>query len=767
MSFHHPYHFVPVRAGGRPADIRVEDWRAGGVPRLRHDRYADGTLSGRILCRLESITPFFVGAERRPGAPATVEPFLLGGEPAIPASSLRGMISAVAEAASNSALRVLTAERDGQLSFRREMGEALSAIGMVVEVPREEGGTELRLRPLCLPNLPVQSDHATLPRQYWTMFGGEGCFAPLKVYLGDRDAIRDVKRFPYRTFHPDRPHLYGWKLRRREWQRGDEGGWVLPPDPDQRRAGPAVIADRTPERTCPRPWEEIPLGERAEYVPGILRVLGVWDRGDIPATKKHELFLPLAEPWGEESSPPATFPILASACERFHQLADQRTEARATENESRAEGEPLPPLPYEPRDTARNLDPDAEGERFRLKNGDLVYFRPSSDGFAIEEIALSSIWRGRVERGGREPRAASTWTFFETLDAELVPFHTGREILTPAEQLFGFVAQDRVDEPGAGGAGRALAGRVHFSFGLLGHDDEERREPFQPSCTLQVLASPKPPSPALYFRPKNKSGYIPKNELDPAKHLPQGRKFYLHQREHGGQPSWEAPPDPQRDRMRSQVTPLRKGLAFYFHVDFDNLTAEELGLLCYALRPSDDFLHKLGMGKPLGLGSVRIDPLAILYIDRAFRYGPDGWFGPRYTSAWRAESAGSTEGWPGEWSIEIAAVAPEVALAAPEDRTFEALRRACAGALDPDLRRSLELLGETVSDRVKPPLVDGQHAEDGETYKWFVANGRSSNRRAGVKHDAARQSLEPLDVWLRKHDRGLPMLEPNPWAGDE
>ena len=40
-------------------------------------------------------------------------------------------------------------------------------------------------------------------------------------------------------------------------------------------------------------------------------------------------------------------------------------------------------------------------------------------------------------------------------------------------------------------------------------------------------------------------------------------------------------------------------------VDFDNLSPRELGLLLYALKPAEGFRHKLGMGKPIGLGGVR------------------------------------------------------------------------------------------------------------------------------------------------------------------
>jgi CRISPR-associated protein (TIGR03986 family) len=46
---------------------------------------------------------------------------------------------------------------------------------------------------------------------------------------------------------------------------------------------------------------------------------------------------------------------------------------------------------------------------------------------------------------------------------------------------------------------------------------------------------------------------------------------------------------------------------FHFTVDFTNLTAYELGLLCYTLELEDNLFHHIGMGKPLGLGTVKIE----------------------------------------------------------------------------------------------------------------------------------------------------------------
>jgi hypothetical protein len=66
---------------------------------------------------------------------------------------------------------------------------------------------------------------------------------------------------------------------------------------------------------------------------------------------------------------------------------------------------------------------------------------------------------------------------------------------------------------------------------------------------------------------------------------------------------------------------------FTCRIHFENLRPEELGVLWWALAlPAGNdrtYYHKLGMGKPLGMGSVAIHPTLHL-TDRAKRY--DGLF---------------------------------------------------------------------------------------------------------------------------------------------
>jgi CRISPR-associated protein (TIGR03986 family) len=736
-KYRNPYHFVPVKPGPRSTDLSVKDFGARKLDHRSHDRYVSGTYSGRIICRLTTESPIFVGAHREEPMKeraATVEPFTLDGQPAIPASSLRGLISSLAEAASNSALRVL---EDRSYSFRRQMGESLSAIGMIVAGDR---AGELKLRPLTLPTLRTTGGSARLPSEFHGLYR----VPSLKVYVGDRTTtIRDETAFAYRTFSTESPDYYALPLAPRTWSRPGE---ISAADVHLHVKRGFLLAQRPMAgRALPEPWTE---DARAKgYTPGIMRVLGCWGRGDVPNTKIHEIFIPYPEDVGTWP----TFPIADEAVERFEDLADQRTSERGD-------------LPYEPRDTRRD---GGEDRRFRLKPGDLVYFQPERrpSGTVIAEISLSSIWRGRVEDSSRRP--ATAHTFFRQVDPELVPFvRPGREKLTPAELLFGFVeAVEKSAVPRASQA-LALASRVHFSDARLAVGPGS---PYLGEVTLRILSSPKPPSPAFYFkRADGKGDYIAKSKLAPTLHSPQGRKFYLHN------PAWRRSPQPWQTSnetehvdQKSRIRPLREGLTFHFHVDFDNLSPHELGMLAFALRPGrlvngkdefEGFRHKIGMGKSLGLGTVRIDVEGVLLVDRLTRYSAEGFFGPRYSSGWVHDDR--QKSWPDAYRREA-----EGATSQSASVDLVALRSSFADSIVPDIRTALRLLGDPASSNgnaeVHVPLVEGgeQQAES-ETYRWFVVNDRAASGRGQAGR--APQFLEPIV----DGDTRLPTLDAWPGAID-
>lgn len=73
------------------------------------------------------------------------------------------------------------------------------------------------------------------------------------------------------------------------------------------------------------------------------------------------------------------------------------------------------------------------------------------------------------------------------------------------------------------------------------------------------------------------------------------------------------------ETQHTKIKPVNKDKIFIGKIRFENLSDVELGALLFALALPENCCHKLGMGKPLGLGSVHIIPKLFL-SDRKTRY---------------------------------------------------------------------------------------------------------------------------------------------------
>jgi len=74
------------------------------------------------------------------------------------------------------------------------------------------------------------------------------------------------------------------------------------------------------------------------------------------------------------------------------------------------------------------------------------------------------------------------------------------------------------------------------------------------------------------------------------------------------------------DTQHTVITPIRAGHEFKARIRFENLTDVELGALLFVLYLPENCAHKLGMGKPLGLGSVKIQVENLFISNRVTRY---------------------------------------------------------------------------------------------------------------------------------------------------
>lgn len=256
--------------------------------------------------------------------------------------------------------------------------------------------------------------------------------------------------------------------------------------------------------------------------------------------------------------------------------------------------------------------------------------------------------------------------------------------LCPACRTFGWVAAD--DERGA--AARAVRSRVRFGAVRFaaGTLNETPR-------TLEILSAPKPTTLRFYLLPQD--GTLAPNDTerdidyDSERSELRGRKFYRRRE--------QAALDRAQDRTGQNRTlrdHLPPGRSAKFEIVFQNLAPLELGALLWTLELEEGWAHRLGYGKPLGLGAVQIE------VDTGEIFTPD-----RYVGA--------------------AACSPLT------ERARSALRERFRGCMEtvhgaafadlPSIRDLKDILGSPAASPVVmyPHLPAGQEPE---SYRWFVKN---------------------------------------------
>ncbi|MBN2053757.1 hypothetical protein JW905_02465 [bacterium] len=162
----------------------------------------------------------------------------------------------------------------------------------------------------------------------------------------------------------------------------------------------------------------------------------------------------------------------------------------------------------------------------------------------------------------------------------------------------------------AAGPGQAgmFAGKIRICDARLVTPDSLEKQPL----LLRELGHPKPHHEPFYL----KDGGL------------RGRKLYYHHQEHKN--NYLDPRNLPRVQNVTVNESVSQGAQFSFTIDFDNLSREELALLCWVLdldgRPlaDDSLCHKLGLGKPIGLGSVKLRISSLTLLDPARLYvNPD------------------------------------------------------------------------------------------------------------------------------------------------
>ena len=192
------------------------------------------------------------------------------------------------------------------------------------------------------------------------------------------------------------------------------------------------------------------------------------------------------------------------------------------------------------------------------------------------------------------------------------------ESLTGARLLFGYVRHDKTNPIGQGVFER-MAGRIAINHAVSDGVPRFLGNANKGNCIpLKILGQPKASAWEFYLQQPSDPEARPATYGD----LPgdaggdlSGRKFYRHQ---PGTTQSDIETD-QDDIVNSNQATLARFICapktrFRFTIRFARLRKWELGALLAALEPNrlsaedkaEDYAHKLGLGRPLGMGSVKV-----------------------------------------------------------------------------------------------------------------------------------------------------------------
>jgi len=162
------------------------------------------------------------------------------------------------------------------------------------------------------------------------------------------------------------------------------------------------------------------------------------------------------------------------------------------------------------------------------------------------------------------------------------------------------------------GNATTFASRVFFEDALCTEEDSQKvlmgvRIP-------PVLSSPKPTSFQNYLEQDN-------NNKENLNHYNsdasvRGNKMYWHR--DAGEIDW-IDNSKYNKKINTKINPVKPGTLFKGKIRFENLSGTELGALISALNLPGNFRHKIGMAKPLGLGTIKVT-VALNLSDRKKRY---------------------------------------------------------------------------------------------------------------------------------------------------
>jgi CRISPR-associated protein (TIGR03986 family) len=674
LLFHNPYNFVPTPP-------RPETGPLADAPPCGHDRLWPDRWTGRLTVEMTVETPLVVpdAGRTRTLAPGPRHQLLdlwlaPDGKPRLSRAALKGMLRSAYEAVTNSRFESFDPDYVG---YRLPIEAALE----MVPARLSDDGKELEL--LC--------GTATSP-----LDDGR---RPLPAAALDQDKVAKQE-----LGHGQRvqAHLSLWR------RKGKGGFLVWNVDAVAPMAEPPPRDVPTPPHNNRQDYEAV-IQAGAQVTRQVEGWIYLTGRPSRPGVRKHDerLF------FRDGSTKPQTVPLTPALEESWARIITEYWEY--TDSGKR------PPNVASPHTPAREP---------RLRPGDLLYVR--FDG--PQALSLHPVL---VTRGVYPKRPV------ELLHHSLKPA-TRLEELSPADRVFGWV-----------GGSAQYRGNLRVARAEWYKGPAEAVERFgQTGLPLAILGSPKPQQVRFYLAADETGKPQPDGRDREAAgyghgKFPRGRKFYLH---HAGVPDgyWREPIDdrtqvpgwgqeyrrPKKDRGEQQDSQnktiaawVKPTAVFRFDVEVRNLSGVELGALLWLLSLRKGHFHRLGLGKPLGLGSVRLG------VESADLATGEAW-AARYLRPFDpAASAEDFRATVGQYRKEVS----EAYAAAFEQVPFIAAFLRTAAGFDDGLP-------------VHYPRTYQVRDPDGKNYEWFVQNEKGRKNKKGQQTEMGRKLALP-DIAT---DKGLP-----------
>lgn len=662
--FANPYYFLTMRPRDKFKGDLFDQKKPAG-----HERFRAGRYSGTIRVALTTETPLLVLDDSNATEAANghkTYPVLRDSErrPLLASSSVRGMLRAAYEAVTNSRLGVFPGRAGGDKPAEghgRRLGYRMAARTALNTVPVriENGPNGLRARLMTGRTSAIAGGGLRRGDPQFAAWVGSYIWVPPgRAGLGHRDHVR-----AYVT----------------PWQHGPFAFWNV-----ERLAPITAPAPAAP--TSFRPARRSAASSRWAAPAWVEGYLCVTNRN---ATGKHDERLFFDDP-----AAPVYATLSSPALAQWRELILDYQSQHAHELAAGATGPPqMPGCVF-----SRHIT--AAGEEV-LKDGDLCYaiLTGTPGRWTVSELYPVMITRKLFARSP-----------LESLHPTLQPA-TALDQLSPADRVFGWVSQSA----GEGGDGPAYRG--HVSFGRVTCESDDAIEPFPAGLTLSILGQPKPHQGRFYLggndgraQPpggaKDERGYAGGNRV-------RGPKVYPHHRDLADD-HWKpqgldtrtaaegrfreylrlgGERDSQNRTILGWVKPKRR---FTFDLHVEDLSRLELGALVWLLSLPEGHYLRLGLGKPLGFGSVRAE--VVFGNDTLVADGAD-W--ARCLSEWSAPTDG----------VDLASLrqAFEAEINAANPDLLTAFRRVAAGL--PGLA-------------VHYPRATAEPTGSEAIYQWFGENER-------------------------------------------